>query len=144
MYKMHNCKEEITIIDRLVGVATYFTFGAAGIIYLLIAYFSKTNLKDFVAYHIRQSIFLAIMLWAISFLLGISLAFIIKWPYIGGYVERLVIFFAGTPIHSDWNYSIIHLMILALNSYLAIGAILGKYSYIPFISDMMKPNYRGR
>lgn len=137
-------KETVTIPERLVGVLTYFTFGMAGLIWIITCLVIKRGLKNFEAYHIYQSIFLSILLYVFSVLCNIVFGLMFTLPFIGNFAKKVVIFLAGTPIYSGLNYSIVNLAILALISYLAAGAILGKYSYFPVISDIIKSNLKGR
>jgi len=133
-------KYEAPIIDRLVGALTYPTFCIVGIAWIIITHFGKMKMGDFAAFHIRQSIILGMILVVFSTLFGYIFTFLYKVPFIGAYIERLYIIFVKTPIYiSPLNFSILHAIIFISICYLSLGALLGKLSYVPYISDVVKP-----
>lgn len=135
---MHN----FSLIDRLISIFSYYTFGGAGIVWFVICALTKTNIPKFTRYHILQSILLSIILYLLTLLLEIGVSFTISVPYIGEIVKNIVVFTAQTPIYL--GFSLVHYVIFMIISYLAILALFGKYSYFPYISDMVKSNLGDR
>lgn len=131
---------QISILDRLIAVFTYFSFGMVGLIWILICFFRKKELKPFTSYHIYQSIFLGVVLYVISILCDIAFGLMSNLPFVGGFIKSVVVFFAGNPIY--FGYSIVHLCVFVIICWLSLGALMGKYSYFPIISDVIKSNFR--
>ena len=52
-----------------------------------------------------------------------------------------ITFFLNTPLLL--GYSVIGFLIFLVLLYLAIGALMGRYSYFPWVSDIIKGNIRG-
>ena len=125
------------MIERLVAGFSYLTMGMAGFIWLIISLFTKAGLKPFLQYHIFQSIFISLAFAVISIFVGwISnlLSFI---PFINKLVAQIT-FLLNMPLIFD--YSLIQSVIYILLIYLAVMAFAGKFSYIPWISDIIDHN----
>ena len=135
---MNNC----SLIDRIISVLTYYTFGLVGLGWIILCALTKTPLPRFTKYHIWQSIFLSVVLSAITLLIEIGISFTISLPFIGNIIKKIVIYTAQTPIYL--GFSLINCIIFIIITYLAIFAFFGKYSYFPYISDIVKTNTEGR
>ncbi len=134
-------RQSVSLWDRFVSVATYFTFGMAGLIWLIASFliFKKT-VTQFCAYHIYQSIFIAVILAVLGMFFDIAYSFTSQIPYIGSFIQYAYVYLVRTPIY--FTFSLIHFVIFLFLVYLSFGAVLGKYSYLPFISDVIKSNFR--
>ena len=126
------------IIDRIISVLTYYTFGGVGVFWVVICALVKKHNPKLTTYHILQSIFLSIILYLISVLLDIAIGLTINLPFIGEFIKKIVIYTSQTPIYL--GFSLVHYIIFIIISYLAIFALFGKYSYLPYISEMVKSN----
>lgn len=130
-------REEPEIIEKIIAVLTYLTMGMVGFIWLIIGLFTKAKLKTFLQFHIFQSIFIALAFAVISlFISWLSniLSFI---PIINKIVAQIT-FLLNMPIL--FNYSFIQAILYAFLFYLAIQAYRGKYSYIPWVSEIIGQN----
>lgn len=134
-------KQVISLWDRFVSVATYFTFGMAGLIWLIASFlvFKKT-VSPFCAYHIYQSIFIAVILAVLGMFFDIAYSFTSQIPYIGNAIHFVYVHLVRTPTY--FTFSLVHFVIFLFLAYLSLGAVLGKYSYLPFISDVIRSNFR--
>lgn len=132
----------ISLIDKLISIFTYYTFGGVGVIWFITCTVTKTHLPKFTKYHILQSIFLSIILYLLTLLIEIGVSFTISLPIIGDVIKKIIIFTAQTPIYL--GFSLINYAIFITITYLAIFALFGKYSYFPYISEMVKTNLGGR
>ena len=130
------------LTDRIISVLTYYTFGGAGVIWLIVCALSKTNIPKFTKFHILQSIFLSIILYFITLLIEICFGFAISVPFIGEIIKKIIIYSAQTPIYL--GFSLVHYVVFIILTYLAVFALLGKYSYFPYISEMTKTNLGDR
>ncbi len=125
------------MVERIVAALTYLTMGMVGFIWLIIGLFTKARLKPFLQYHIFQSIFISLGFAVLSILIGwISnlLSFI---PIINQIVAQIT-FWLNMPLIFD--YSLIQAVIYLFLIYLAITSFIGKYSYIPWVSDIIDQN----
>lgn len=130
---------EPLLIERIIASLSYLTAGKIGFIWLLIALFTKQNLRPFLKYHIFQSIFLVLGFFLLSFLinaLGNILSFIPGLNIVIMHITNLL----GFPLIS--YFSVIDLAIYAVVFYLTITSFMGQYSYLPWVSDIIKANVR--
>ena len=125
------------MIERIVASFSYLTMGFAGFIWLLLSLFTRSQLRPFLQYHIFQSIFLSISIVLISILLGFIGNFLSIIPIINKIVAQ-IIFYLNMPFFT--GFSIIQLFLYTLVIYLAITSFMGKYSYIPYISEIINKN----
>ncbi len=127
------------MIERIVAALSYITMGFAGFIWLIVAFFSKSHLRPFMQYHIFQSIFISIAYFLLCYVLGFLLNILSFLPFINRLVAQLTFLF-NAPIFGI--YSIIQLIIYAIVLYLTVTSFMGKYSRIPWISDIIDQNVR--
>lgn len=125
------------MIERLIAATTYLSMGMVGFVWLIFCAITKNNLKPFLKYHIFQSFFLIMAL----FLFNIFVSFIVSILGIIPFVNMLVykiLFFFTAPIIA--GLSISSLIVLALMFYLVFTSLQGKYSFIPWISNIIDSN----
>ena len=126
-------------IERVIAALSYVNC-LIGLVWLIIAALMKRGIRPFLQFHIYQSIFLAFAL----FIIGSGFALIMKIvnfiPIINNIIGAIT-FFLNTPLLL--GYSGIGFLIFLVLLYLAIGALMGRYSYFPWVSDIIKGNIRG-
>ena len=130
-------KDTPYMIERIIAALTYLTMGMVGFIWLIIGLFTKARLKPFLQYHIFQSIFISLAFAALSILvswLSNILSFI---PLINRIVAQIT-FLLNMPLIFD--YSLLQSVIYLFLIYLAVTAFIGKFSYIPWVSDIIDQN----
>ncbi len=127
-------------IERIVAMLTYLNCWI-GFIWLIIAAILKKEIKPFMRYHIFQSIFIAFALFIIQMGLSLLLSIIDFVPVVNRIVNIIFGFFT-TNLQIFFGYSVIQTFIFLILLYLAIGAVFGKYSYLPVVSDIIKQNVR--
>lgn len=122
-------------IERLISTASYLTAGFAGFIWMIIAALLKKQIRPFLMYHIMQSIFLSITFFLVSQLAGLVYVILYKIPVINAipYLLNMPLFF---------GLSVIQTFTTTIILYLAITSAMGLYSYLPWISDIIKGNTR--
>ena len=132
-------REDSKIFERLIAAASYITFGTIGFIWILIAFFTKTNLKGYLKYHTFQSIFISIFYFIVSSLLGLVMQILSVIPVVNQIATRIY-FWLNTPLFFGFSFinSIIYLIII----YLVVTCLAGRYSYLPWVSDIIKENLR--
>ncbi len=120
-------------IERLLSAGTYLSAGFVGCIWLVIAALLKKQVRPFLMYHIMQSIFLSISFFLISQLAGLVYVILYKIPLINAipYLLNMPLFF---------GLSVIQVFTTTIILYLAITSAMGLYSYLPWISDIIKGN----
>lgn len=126
-------------IEKIISAATYLTVGGAGFVWLIIAAVMKKTVRPFLMYHIFQSIFLSILFFLISMFANMLLIILLKIPFINLLVGKLV-YYAIVPIPLLINLSFIQTITTSVILYLAVTAFMGYYSYIPWVSDIIKGN----
>lgn len=122
-------------IERILSVATYVTAGGVGFIWLIIAAFMRKQVTKFLMYHIMQSIFISILFFLLSLLSELVFVILYKIPIINA-----IPYFVNMPLPFMFGLSIIQTITTTIILYLAIMAGLGYYSYLPWVSDIIKGN----
>ena len=125
------------MIERLVAGFSYLTMGTAGFIRLIISSFRQAALKTLLQYHIFQSIFISLAFAVLSIFIGWLSNLLSFIPFINRLVAQIT-FLLNMPL--IFSYSLIQTVIYILLIYLAVMAFAGKYSYIPWISDIIDQN----
>lgn len=127
--------------EKIIAVMSYFTFGFVGFIWIIIGAVTKQNLKSFLKYHIYQSVFLAFLFFIISHVLIILLNILGYVPILNVILGAISYFLSVSIISVAWvHLSIVQIAVLLVTIYLSAGAIRGQYSYIPWVSDIIKYN----
>ena len=122
-------------IERILSVATYLTAGGAGFVWLIIAALSRKSVTKFLMYHILQSIFISIVFVLISFLGEMIYVILYRIPFINA-----IPYLLSMPIPLFLGLSIVQLLTTLIILYLAITSGMGYYSYLPWVSNIIKGN----
>lgn len=125
------------LIERIIASLSYMTMGMVGFIWLIIGLFTKASLKPFLKYHIFQSIFISLGFAVLSIFVGWVSNILSFIPFINKLVAQIN-FLLNMPLIFD--YSILQTVIYVFLIYLAITSFVGKFSYIPWISDIIDQN----
>lgn len=137
---MHNSRyDNPYMIERIVSALSYITSGLVGFVWLLLGVFTKSNVRPFLKYHIFQSIFLAMAYILLTYLLGM-LSSIINFIPVVRNVLSMLIFPLMIPLL--FGFSIIQILIYTLIFYLVVTSLMGRYSYLPWISNLIKSYIR--
>lgn len=130
-------REEPAMIEKVVAALSYLTMGMAGFIWLIIGLFTRARLKTFLQFHIFQSIFISLAFAVISLFVGWISNLLSIIPFINKVVAQIN-FLLNMPLL--FSYSFIQIILYSFIFYLAIQAFRGKYSYIPWISEIIGQN----
>jgi len=126
-------------MEKLVSALSYLSMGFVGFIYIVIIVLTKRNLKPFLKYHIFQSIFISIGYYLLSVFVGLICNILLFIPFINKITTMLIYYLTIDVI---FGFSVIGLCCYAVLFYLVITSFQGKYSYIPWVSDIIKTNVR--
>jgi hypothetical protein len=122
-------------IERILSAGTYLTAGGVGFVWLIIAALSKKTVTKFLMYHILQSIFISILFFLISILGDLVFVILYRIPLINA-----IPYLINSPIPLLLNLSIVQTFTTAIIIYLALTSGLGYYSYLPWVSNIIKGN----
>ncbi len=125
------------LIERLIAALSYLTMGMVGFVWLIIGLFTSARLKPFLQYHIFQSIFISLGFAVLSILVGWISNLLSVIPFINKVVAQIN-FLLNMPLIFD--YSLLQTVIYAFLAYLAITSFMGRFSYIPWVSDIIDQN----
>lgn len=140
---MSENKQVIYPIEKVVAVLSYFTSGLAGLIYLLIALAQKQGLRSFLRYHVFMSIFLSITIYIISVCLIGIINILGAIPYIKAIVFAITVMMTKDIFSfAGMHFSVNVLIVACLMTYMSVGAVLGKYTYLPWLSEVVSYNMR--
>lgn len=124
-------------IERILSATTYLTAGFVGFIWWIIAILTKKVVRPFLIYHIMQSIFLSMLYMILSILGQMLYVILYRIPIINA-----IPYFINMPIPFAFGLSIIQVFTTTIILYLAITSFMGMYSYVPWVSDIIKGNNR--
>mgnify|MGYP001805807633 CR=1 FL=1 len=127
------------LMEKIIAALSYLTMGFVGFIWLLIGIFTKNNLRPYLKYHIFQSIFISIAYFLLCALLGLVMNILSIIPFINQLVLQFT-FYLNAPMF--FGFSLIQLLFNLVIIYLVVTSFQGKYSYLPWISDIIKMNVR--
>ena len=130
-------REEATMIEKIIAGLSYLTMGMVGFIWLIIGLFTRARLKTFLQFHIFQSIFISLAYTVIALLVSWLSNIFSVIPFVNKVVAQIT-FLLNMPLL--FNYSFIQIILYGFIFYLAIQAFRGKYSYIPWISEIIGQN----
>lgn len=127
------------LIEKIIAALSYLTMGFVGFVWLLIGFFTKSNLRPFLKYHIFQSIFISFAYLIISLILGMIMNILSIIPLVNQLVLQFT-FYLNAPLL--FGFSIIQILVNIVILYLAVTSLQGRYSYIPWVSDIIKINVK--
>ena len=122
------------LIERIIAALSYLTMGMVGFIWLIIGLFTQASLKPFLKFHIFQSIFISLGFTVLSMFVGWLSNILSFIPFVNKLVAQIN-FLLNMPLIFD--YSILQTIIYVFIIYLAVTSFIGKFSYIPWISDII-------
>lgn len=127
------------MIEKVIAALSYVTFGFVGFIWLLIGIFTKNTLRPYLKYHIFQAIFISIAYFLLCQFLGLVLNILSVIPFVNQVVMQITLYL-NMPLL--FGFSVIQAGIYAVIFYLVVTSFRGDYSYIPWISDIIKANVK--
>lgn len=132
--------ERVILSDKIIVGLNYISFGLVGFIYLIINAIRGGRLNSFLQYHIFQSFFLVMLYWLLSVFVSLLAQVLSFIPLINVLVLKLLFYF-NTPFFFS-RYSIVTGTVTLIIVYLVLTSIQGQYSYIPWVSDIIKRSVR--
>lgn len=133
-------QNEPAMVEKIIAAASYITFGFVGFIWLLLGILTKNSLRPYLKYHIFQSIFISIAYFLLCQFMGLIMNILSIIPGLNQLILQLTFYF-NAPILL--GFSLIQTIIYAIIFYLVITCLQGQYSYLPWISDIIKANVQG-
>jgi len=127
------------LLERLIAAGSYITMGLVGFVWLLIGIVTKNTLKPYLQYHIFQSVFISFAYFVLCILAGLLLNALSIIPFVNQLVMQITLFLNMPLILS---FSLIQIVLYALIAYLTVTSIQGKYSYLPWVSNVIRANLR--
>ena len=133
----------INPIERIISAASYLTAGMAGFLWMILAAILKKSIKPFLMFHILQSIFISIAYFLFIELYKLVFIVLVKIPLL----NSIFLFFNGlvfNPLPILWGMSLMQIFTSLVILYLTVTSFMGQYSYIPYVSDIIKNNTGNR
>ncbi len=128
-----------TILEKGIACASYITFGFVGFVWLLIALFTKNNLRPYLKYHVFQSIFISIFYFLLCTFIGMMMDILSMVPLLNVLIMQIT-YYLNAPL--IFGSSLIQIIVDIIIIYLVVTSLQGKYSYLPWISEIIKANVR--
>ena len=125
-----------SIFERIVVGINYITFGLVGFVYLIICAVRGGGMTSFLQYHIFQSFFLVMFYWLLTVFVSLIAQILSFIPFINILILKLLFFF-NNPVFFG-HYSLVSGTVSLIILYLVLTSLQGQYSYIPWVSDIIK------
>lgn len=122
--------------EKIIAAASYLTAGIAGFVWIIISHLAEARLKNFLRFHIYQSIFLSILYYLFNIILNILVSIVVKIPIIGSLVYS--VYFYIFDFKLVLGFSIVDFLIFLVLAYLVMVSLLGRYSNLPWVSKVIK------
>lgn len=132
-----NYSKSVSLLERLLAATTYVSMGMVGFVWLIFCAVTKTNLKPFLKYHIFQSFFLVMGCFLLNIFTNLVVSILSVIPFINMLVYKLLFLFTA-PI--AFGFSIVSFCVLVVMVYLVLTSLQGRYSFIPWISNIIDSN----
>ena len=126
--------DNIKTSDKIISALSYLTGGFVGFIWLILCSVTKKYMNKYLLFNVYQSIFLALLIFFINLLLGVMYHLLVIIPFINRMVS-FVYSLIYSPVYFNW--SIVGLIILGMYIYLMLFALLGRISYLPWVSNII-------
>jgi hypothetical protein len=144
---MQTNSQNISPLEKIISILTYFTMGIVGLVWLIISYFTKQKPKYFLMYNIVQSMIIAIILTILKLLIDIVFSVLSLIPFINLFIAKLNLLLSLkiltiTTFIGVLSFSIVELMLTILFFYIIIGIIVGRIFYIPYLSDFIQKSMK--
>ncbi len=123
------------LIERLLSAGSYLTAGGVGFCWLILAMLLRKQVRPFLMYHIMQSIFVSILFFLVSVFANFLFIIIAKIPLL-----NVIPYLINMPLSFALGFSLVQLFTTTIILYLAITSFLGYYSYLPWVSEVIKGN----
>lgn len=133
-------QNEPLLMEKIIASLSYITSGFVGFFWLLIGIFTKNTIRPYLKYHIFQSIFISIAFFLVGAFLGLIMNILSIIPGLNMLVMHFT-FYLNAPVL--FGFSVIQSLMFGLIIYLVVTSFQGKFSYVPWISDIIKENVRG-
>lgn len=133
-------KNEPLLMERIIASLSYLTSGFVGFFWLLLGLFTKNTIRPYLKYHIFQSIFISIAFFLLNAFLGLIMNILSIIPIVNQLVLQFT-FYLNAPIF--FGFSLIQAVISGIVLYLVVTSLQGQYSYLPWISEIIKTNVKG-
>ena len=122
-------------IERILSAGTYLTAGGVGFVWLIIAALFKKTVTKFLMYHILQSIFISILFFLISILGNLIYIILYRIPLLNA-----IPYLINAKIPFLFDLSLVQAFTTTIILYLAITSGMGYFSYLPWVSNIIKDN----
>ena len=123
-------------IVRILAALTYLSAGFVGVVWLIIAALAKKRVTSFLMYHIMQCIFLTIAYFLLTEF-GKRIFFILyKIPLVNTLLSNIQ-YYLNLLSSFAFGLTFFQLITTVILFYLTITSLMGYYSYLPWISDII-------
>lgn len=128
------------LIEKIIAALSYITLGTVGFLWLLVGIFTKSTLRPFLKYHIFQSIFISIAYFLLCKFLELLMSVLGMIPILNSILMQIT-YYLSAPFF--FNFSAIDIFVNGVIIYLVVTTAQGKYSYLPWVSEIIKENIQG-
>ena len=129
----------ISIVEKLIATFSLFTVGMFGVIWLIITYFTKRKLSDFLKFNIIQSITIGIVLYLVNIFNNLLITLSTKYKAFNFLTDIINSIFTIKKVRFyelGLSFSYFELLLFIVLFYLFIAILMGKKFHLPIISKI--------
>ena len=136
--KMQPSYNKVLPIEKIISILSYLSMGIIGVIWLIIAYFLKKNLKYFLMYNIAQSMLISILCAIFFCLINLILNIVALVPFLA-FISAIINLFMSVKVLFilGMSFSVFQIFLTVLLIYIIVGILLGRIFYVPLLSNIM-------
>ena len=136
---MPHSYSSVSPIEKIISILSYFTMGFAGLIFVIIAYFFKKNIRYFLMYNIAQSMFISVLLAILSYLSSIIIKLLSLIPVLDVFSAKILLFLSRKIITIPWgmSFNLFQFIVFVLIVYICAGVIAGRILCVPVLTNVM-------
>lgn len=119
--------------ERLIAALTYATLGWAGVIVLVLQAIGKMRPSIFVMYHVLQSIFLFFAYFVLCQICDLLIVLISGIPLL-----NMIPILLNSSLPLLGGLSLVQAIVYTILIYLILSSLGGRFSYLPWISGIIR------
>ncbi len=137
---MQHSTIKVLPIEKIISILSYISMGIVGLVWLLIAHYTKKKLRYFLMYNIVQSMVIAIFLAIFKLTLNILFSILSLIPFLNIIIAKLnyimTVRILVIPIF-NLSFNIIEIVIYLMLLYIIIGILVSRIFFIPFLTNLL-------
>ena len=136
----HNYSKVLPL-EKIISILSYMSMGIIGVLWIILAYVMKKNLKFFLMYNITQSMVISIVLAIVKLALDLILPILSVIPILS-YISAIFNYLISIKLIRLYplgiSFTILELVVFVILAYICVGVLAGRIFYVPVLTNFMQ------